>query len=176
MQGNLWRPLTIATLCVGILPLGAAHAQGIVASVYYHDQSGTILNGMNPTAAVHLAATRLGFPVRLPASWPRGTALRTLWVMDRHSPRFVVLYYGDGGGYITCQLHQSLNGTAATMSWAPQTPFMIGHIQGVKLESNIGGAHPVVELIWRWRGVRYDLLGSSTITLSTLMAMATSLP
>jgi hypothetical protein len=40
----------------------------------------------------------------------------------------------------------------------------------------IGGPHPVIELLWQSRGLYYDLLGSTTTTLQTLMAMATSLP
>jgi hypothetical protein len=43
------------------------------------------------------------------------------------------------------------------------------------LQTNIGGANPVVELIWRARGVRYDLLGSTETPLNTLMTMAGTL-
>jgi hypothetical protein len=95
--------------------------------------------------------------------------------MDRHAPRFVVLYYGGDDGYITCQLHESLNATAVALNWAPQTQVTIGHVRGVMLQTNIGGANPVVELIWRARGVRYDLLGSTETPLNTLMTMAGTL-
>ena len=43
------------------------------------------------------------------------------------------------------------------------------------LQTNIGGANPVIELIWRAHGVRYDLLGSTATPLDTLMTMAAAL-
>lgn len=168
----------IAAVALGVialphLPQGRAVAQS--TGVFYHDQAGTVRSGMDATQAAHLASLRLGFIVRLPATWPRGAPLRALWVMDRRTPRFVVLYYGGNDGYITCQLHQSLGVTTAMMNWAPETPIMIGRAQGMELKSWIGGANPAIELIWRSDGVRYDLLGSTNTTLRTLMAMAMTL-
>lgn len=151
-----------------------ARAQAVSAAVLYHDQSGTVRNDMTPQQAAQLASAQLGFTVRLPATWPRGAPLRALWVMNQRKPRFVVLYYGDSGGYITCQLHESLNVTSPLMNWAPQSPVTVGRSQGTLLRAWIGGANPVVELIWRLHGVRYDLLGSTSTPLALLMKIATS--
>src|SRR5579875_2202093 len=102
----------VAALCIAILalPLGRAYAQSTSSGVFYHDQSGTALNGVPTSRALALASARLAFTVHLPTRWPGGTRLQALWVMDKHNPRFAVLYYGDGNGYITCQLHESITG------------------------------------------------------------------
>ncbi len=169
---------------VAALPLGGpsdldglvrAHAQSASSGVYYHDQSGTALSGAASEAARQLASRRLGFTMRLPSWWPAGTDLRALWVMDRHTPRFAVLYYGDGNGYITCQLHESIKGVSVALRWATATPIAVGAAQGTLLQSNIGGANPVSEIVWRLHGVRYDLLGSTGASLATVLDMATSL-
>ncbi len=153
----------------------APRAQAASVGVLYHDQSGTVLTGMAPAQAARLASRRLGFVVALPATWPHGAPLRALWVMDRHTPRFVVLYYGGSSGEITCQLHESLGVSRANMSWAPQTPEAIGRARGVMYTSWQGGAHPTLELAWRAHGVYFDLLGTGTTTLKMLLAMAVSL-
>jgi hypothetical protein len=125
--------------------------------------------------ALNLASVRLHFTVRVPLSWPTGSRLRALWVMDRHAPPFVVIYYGGNDGYITCQLRESIAPTRASLSWAPRTAALVGGIQGTRLETAIGGAYPVVELMWRSRGVYFDLLGSTSTPSNLLMTMATSL-
>jgi len=156
------------------LPPRQAEAQSTSSGVFYHDQSGTALTGAAAGAARRLASQRLAFTVRLPASWPAGTSLRALWVMDRHTPRFAVLYYGDGAGYISCQLHESIEGTAVALRWATGKPVAVGAAQGMLLQSDIGGANPVSEIVWRLHGVRYDLLGSTGTSLSTVLSMAIS--
>lgn len=154
--------------------LHVARAEATSAAVLYHDQGGTVRDDMTPQQAAQLASAHLRFTVRLPETWPHGAPLRALWVMDQRTPRFVVLYYGDGGGYITCQLHESLNVTSPLMNWAPQSPVTVGHSQGTLLRAWIGGANPVVELIWHLHGVRYDLLGSTSTSFALLMKIATS--
>src|SRR5579883_1065235 len=126
-----------ASLCIP----GVVQARGV--GVFYHDQSSPPRSGIAAQQAVQLASARLGFAVRLPATWPRDSALRALWVMDRHVPRFVVIYYGGDDGYITCQLHESLSPTAVALSWAPRSATTIGRIQGTMLRSYIGGPNPV---------------------------------
>ncbi len=109
------RIMTYAAVALAIVaattaPAGRAQARSAPSGVFYHDQSGTALNGAAAESARRLASARLAFTVGLPTRWPAGTALRALWVMDHHTPRFAVLYYGDDGGYIACQLHESLTG------------------------------------------------------------------
>lgn len=169
----LRRAITAAILAAGLVLPGVAQAHAV--GVFYHDQSGASRSGVDPQQAVRMASARLGFTVRLPATWPRGSALRALWVMDRHTPRFVVIYYGGDDGYITCQLHESLSPTTVALNWAPRTAVSIGGLQGTMLRTQIGGANPVVELLWRAHGAYYDLLGSTQTTLKTLLAMAKSL-
>ncbi len=165
-----------AILCGAALPSASALARNSASNVYYHDQSGTVLGAVAPEQARQLASSRLGFVVRLPTRWPAGAPLRTLWVMDRHLPHFVILYYGDGGGYITCQLRESTVANVATMKWAPRTTTTVGGLPATMRRAAIGGPHPVIELLWQSHGLYYDLLGSTNTTLRTLMAMATSLP
>lgn len=167
--------LVASVLLGGSILSGGMRAEGAAVQVFYHDQSGTRQSGVDAGQAAAMASTRLGFPVHVPSLGLQGSQLRALWVMDRHTPRFVVLYYGGGDGYITCQLHESLNATAVALNWAPQTAVTIGHARGTMLQTIIGGANPVVELIWRAHGVRYDLLGSTSTPLATLMTMAVSL-
>jgi hypothetical protein len=149
-------------------------ARSASSGVFYHDQSGTALNGANAASARQLASARLAFTVGLPTRWPAGTALRALWVMDHHTPRFAVLYYGGDGGYIACQLHESLAGTSVSLGWATRKPITVGAVQGALLQSNIGGANPVSEIVWRLHGVRYDLLGSTGTSVATVLDMAAS--
>ncbi len=167
--------LGVCAVVAALLPLSGARAQGASSGVFYHDQSGTALSGAAAEAARQLASRRLGFTVGLPSSWPAGTNLRALWVMDRRTPRFAVLYYGDGAGYIASQLHESVGGAAVALSWATAKPIAVGAVQGTLLQSNIGGANPVSEIVWRLHGVRYDLLGSTGTSLTTVLAMAASL-
>ncbi len=155
-------------------PLERVHARSAPSGVFYHDQSGTAITGAAAASARRLASARLAFTVGLPARWPGGTALRALWVMDHHTPRFAVLYYGDDGGYIACQLHESLAGTNVSLGWATRKPITVGTVQGTLLQSNIGGANPVSEIVWRLHGVRYDLLGSTGTSLATVLDMAAS--
>jgi len=166
-------------IAVALLPLGRAAAQSVssnaASGVFYHDQSGTALAGEAAEAARALASQRLGFTVRLPASWPSGTNLRALWVMDRHTPRFAVLYYGNGNGYITCQLHESVGVAAVALRWATAKPLAVGAARGSLLQSDIGGANPVSEIVWRLHGVRHDLLGSTGASLQTVLTMAASI-
>jgi len=156
-------------IAVALLPLGRAAAQSVssnaASGVFYHDQSGTALAGEAAEAARALASQRLGFTVRLPASWPSGTNLRALWVMDRHTPRFAVLYYGNGNGYITCQLHESVGVAARGRGGGAAQPHTV----------DIGGANPVSEIVWRLHGVRHDLLGSTGASLQTVLTMAASI-
>ncbi len=175
MRYGLIRRIGATALVAGVLLGGGIRADAAAVQVFYHDQSGTQQNGVAADQAAAMASARLGFTVRAPALALPGSRLRALWVMDRHTPRFVVLYYGGDDGYITCQLHESLNATAVALNWAPQTAVTIGHVRGVMLQTNIGGANPVVELIWRAHGVRYDLLGSTATPLDTLMTMAGAL-
>lgn len=165
--------LAASMLCVG---MGVTQVQARSTGVFYHDQSSPPRSNVAAAQAAQLASTRLGFTVRLPSTWPAGSALRALWVMERHTPRFVVIYYGGDDGYITCQLHESLSPTKVALNWAPRTPISIGGIAGTILRSEIGGPNPVVELLWRARGVYYDLLGSTQTSLKTLLTMARSLP
>jgi len=164
-------------IAVALLPLGRAAAQSVssnaASGVFYHDQSGTALAG--EAAETARASQRLGFTVRLPASWPSGTNLRALWVMDRHTPRFAVLYYGNGNGYITCQLHESVGVAAVALRWATAKPIAVGAARGSLLQSDIGGANPVSEIVWRLHGVRHDLLGSTGASLQTVLTMAASI-
>lgn len=169
----MWAVAVAITL--GTLPLSRGHVQALAPGVFYHDQSGDALQGISAAEATRLASRRLGFTVRLPALWPRGAPLRALWVMDRHTPRFVVIYYGGNDGYITCQLHESLHGATAALHWVSRQPISIGALRGVVLRSAIGGSNPVSELIWRAHGVYYDLLGSTSTPLALLRRMAASL-
>lgn len=175
----MWRAVSrfcvLAAVAVGIGPLAVVQAQSAIGAVYYHDQSGLPLRTVIPSQAVALASWRLGFPVRLPTSWPAGSSLRALWVMDQHAPRFAVIYYGGADGYITCQVHESLDGSRVVLSWAAPRPRTIAGGPGLLLQSNIGGTYPVSELVWRAHGVRYDLLGSVSTPLGLLLRMAASL-
>lgn len=163
----------VAALAASVCAPGVVQARGV--GVFYHDQSSPPRSGIAAQQAVRLASARLGFAVRLPTTWPRDSALRALWVMDRHVPRFVVIYYGGGDGYITCQLHESRSPTAVALNWAPRTTTNIGRTRGAMLRSYIGGPNPVIELLWRVHGIYFDLLGSTQTPLSTLLTMARSL-
>ena len=174
MRHGMMRCIGVIALAVGMLLGSGLRAEGAV-QVFYHDQSGTRQDAVDADQAATMASARLGFTVRVPSLALQGSRLRALWVMERHAPRFVVLYYGGDDGYVTCQLHESLGATAVALGWAPQSAVTIGHVRGTMLQTNIGGANPVVELIWRAHGVRYDLLGSTETPLNTLMATATSL-
>jgi hypothetical protein len=176
MRNRIMLVVVGAMLCGAALPCRSALARSSGTNVYYHDQSGTIISAIAPLEARRLASSRLSFAVHLPTRWPAGAPLRTLWVMDRHQPRFVILYYGDGGGYITCQLRESTVANVATMKWVPETTTAVGGRPATMRRAAIGGPHPVIELLWQSHGLYYDLLGSTTTTRQTLMSMATSLP
>jgi len=178
MRRGMRRRALAAVAIVALLPWGAsgrARAQGTDAGVFYHDQSGTALQGAVAGQAATLASRRLGFAVGVPRWAPAATRLRSLWVMDRHTPRFVVLYDGGDDGYITCQLHESLSATGVVLRGASPKTISIGHTRGILLQEEIGGANPVSELIWRPHGVRYDLLGSADTSLATLLRTANSI-
>lgn len=175
MRHGIMRCIGVMALAAGVLLGSSPRAEGAAVQVFYHDQSGTRQDAVAADQAATMASARLGFAVRIPTLGLQGSRLRALWVMEHHAPRFVVLYYGGDDGYITCQLHESLGATAVALGWAPQSAVMIGHVQGTMLQTNIGGANPVIELIWRAHGVRYDLLGSTATPLNVLMMMAVSL-
>lgn len=166
-----WRAAAVVATLGAVLP-GHVQARSGAPSVFYHDQSGTVLSGVSGVEAARLASRHLGFTVRLPSVWPSGAPLRALWVMDHQSPRFVVLYYGGDDGYITCQLHESLHPARASLHWGTRTSITIGPAHGTLLRSGKGNPF---ELIWWSRGVYYDLLGSGELPVSLLVHMATSL-
>lgn len=169
--------MAVAACAVSTLPAALAHAQTAPTSgdVYYHDQSGTVLSAITAAQAISHASQRLHFAVRAATTWPSGSRLRAVWVMDRHTPRFVVLYYGGDDGYVTCQVRESLDASAVVLKDAAATTIAVDGARGTLRQADIGGVNPVSEIVWRAHGIRYDLLGSVQVPLHGLVRMANSL-